>query len=92
VQKTFASIVTEPENGPGELRAVDLKSFPYRKALANWPDEWRERWGHRANALEEQGLSWRDAEAQAFFEVQDERRAVVGIQPISLAPSDIDRN
>jgi hypothetical protein len=37
--------------------------------VADWPVEWRERWGRRANALEEQGLSWRDAEAQAFVEV-----------------------
>ncbi len=39
-----------------------------------WPVEWRERWGRRANALEEKGLSWRDAETQAFVEVWKERR------------------
>jgi hypothetical protein len=38
--------------------------------VADWPVEWRERWGRRANALEvENGLSWRDAETQAFVEV-----------------------
>ena len=41
----------------------------YRGVVAEWPIEWRERWGRRANALEESGLSWRDAEAQAFVEV-----------------------
>ena len=46
----------------------------YRGVVAEWPVEWRERWGRRANALEEKGLSWRDAEAQAFVEVWNERR------------------
>jgi hypothetical protein len=35
---------------------------------------WRERWGRRANALEESGLTWRDAETQAFVEVWNLRR------------------
>ena len=29
----------------------------------------RKQWGLRANELESAGLSWRDAEAQAFVEV-----------------------
>jgi hypothetical protein len=41
----------------------------YRAVVAVWPVEWRERWGRRANDLEENGLSWRDAESQAFVEV-----------------------
>jgi hypothetical protein len=41
----------------------------YRSVVADWPVEWREQWGHRANELEDTGLSWRDAEAQAFVEV-----------------------
>lgn len=41
----------------------------YRSVVADWPVEWRERWGRRANALEEQGLAWRDAETQAFVEI-----------------------
>ncbi len=46
----------------------------YRGVVADWPVEWRERWGKRANALEETGLSWRDAETQAFVEVWHELR------------------
>jgi hypothetical protein len=46
----------------------------YRGVVAEWPVEWRERWGRRANTLEENGLSWRDAEAQAFVEVWKEFR------------------
>jgi hypothetical protein len=48
----------------------------YRGVVAEWPIEWRERWGHRANALEDSGLSWRDAETQAFVEVWNVRRQV----------------
>ena len=40
----------------------------WREMLAKWPDEWRERWGRRANALEEQGLHWLEAERQAMNE------------------------
>jgi hypothetical protein len=46
----------------------------YRGVVANWPVEWRERWGLRANSLEESGLSWRDAETQAFVEVWNQLR------------------
>ena len=60
----------------------------YREVVAGWPDDRRERWGRRANELEEAGLSWRDAEAQAFVEVwslaRQDRRGV------ALAPSGSD--
>jgi hypothetical protein len=46
----------------------------YRGVVANWPVEWREQWGRRANSLEESGLSWRDAETQAFVEVWNQLR------------------
>lgn len=42
---------------------------PWRALLAKWPDEWRERWGHRANQLEDGGLDWIEAERQAWNEV-----------------------
>lgn len=48
--------------------------LPWREPLARWPDEWRERWGHRANALEDQGLGWKDAEEQAFTETLASKR------------------
>lgn len=41
----------------------------YRSVVAGWSLENREQWGRRANELEETGLGWRDAEAQAFVEV-----------------------
>lgn len=46
----------------------------YRVVVAGWPDHWRERWGRRANELEASGLTWRDAEAQAFVEVWNQVR------------------
>lgn len=41
---------------------------PWRELLAKWPDDWRERWGLRANQLEEQGADWIEAERQAMNE------------------------
>lgn len=41
----------------------------YRSVIAGWSIASREQWGRRANELEATGLSWRDAEAQAFVEV-----------------------
>jgi hypothetical protein len=67
----------------------------YRGVVAEWPVEWRERWGRRANALEEKGLSWRDAEAQAFVEVWNDVRAQQqAAQPATavLASSSAERN
>ncbi len=74
----------ENPNIPGRRTSRASASSPvihppeYRRVLAKWPDEWREQWGHRANALEESGLSWRDAESQAFVEVWNRLR---GSQP-----------
>ena len=53
----------------------------YRSVVAGWPLEWRELWGRRANVLEETGLSWRDAETQAFVEVWHQYRG--SIEPYS---------
>ena len=85
------------------LRRLPVKTNPpapvfhplaYRGVVAEWPVEWRERWGRRANALEEKGLTWRDAEAQAFVEVWSEVRAQQSTQPTptTMAPSDAERN
>ncbi|WP_165227145.1 hypothetical protein [Aquisphaera insulae] len=46
----------------------------YRSIIAEWPIDRRERWGLRANELEDTGLSWRDAETQAFVEAWNEMR------------------
>lgn len=76
---TEAEAEANRTESPGE-RLLEIRPLPYRKVLANWPDEWRERWGRRANALEEQGLSWRDAEGQAFVETWSELRSATDVQ------------
>jgi hypothetical protein len=55
--------------------------------VADWPVDWREQWGRRANELEETGLSWRDAEAQAFVEVWHRVRHESGGEP-ALTPNE----
>ena len=50
----------------------------YRSVVAAWSLESRERWGRRANELEDTGLSWRDAETQAFVEVWNDLRRAGG--------------
>ena len=66
----------------------------YRGVVAEWPIEWRERWGRRANALEESGLSWRDAEAQAFVEVWTEIRRQHSVESTTpnVMSSGLERN
>jgi hypothetical protein len=70
--ETVESVRTRPveSNSPAPI----FHPLAYRGVVAEWPIEWRERWGHRANALEDSGLSWRDAETQAFVEVWNLRR------------------
>ena len=62
----------------------------YRSVVAGWPVEWRERWGRRANELEEAGLPWRDAETQAFLEVWNAFRH--GPCSYGAGSSDAERN
>ncbi|WP_165243863.1 hypothetical protein [Paludisphaera soli] len=50
----------------------------YRSVVAAWTLEARERWGLRSNELEDAGLSWRDAETQAFVEVWNHLRRESG--------------
>jgi hypothetical protein len=61
--------------GPPKREEAPRRAAPvfhplaYRGVVAGWTVEDRECWGRRANDLEETGLSWRDAETQAFVEV-----------------------
>ena len=66
----------------------------YRNVVAEWPLEFREQWGRRANALEESGLSWRDAESQAFVEVWKLVRDKKSVHSpeATLATADAERN
>jgi hypothetical protein len=86
------AVVAHPQHPADRGPAPVVHPPAYRGVVAGWPEDWRERWGRRANELEEAGLSWRDAEAQAFVEtwnlVRQGRRAGV----IAAASPDPERN
>jgi hypothetical protein len=47
--------------------------WPLRPAeLAEWPVEWRARWGLLANALQDQAIPWPEHERQAFDQIKVE--------------------
>jgi hypothetical protein len=63
----------------------------YRSVVAGWSLENRERWGRRTNELEDTGLTWRDAEAQAFVEVWHRvRLSDVPRETTPVASEDVD--
>jgi hypothetical protein len=56
-----------------EAAAPGPRPWPPRPAeLAEWPVEWRAKWGVRANELQDQGIPWPEHERRAFLEVQAE--------------------
>jgi DNA modification methylase len=65
----------------------------WRRAVATWPVEWRERWGRRANELQDHGEPWDASEWIAFNELapdlaEAERRGeVVCVDPPSARGS-----
>jgi hypothetical protein len=67
--RSRTALVAHPRHGTSAGPPPVSHPPAYRGVLATWPEDWRERWGRRANELEEAGLHWRDAEAQAFVEV-----------------------
>ena len=66
---TKSSAVNQERSSDVRTTVPVFHPLAYRSVVAGWPLEWRELWGRRANDLEETGLSWRDAETQAFVEV-----------------------
>jgi len=85
---------TPPRQVESNSPAPVFHPLAYRGVVAEWPIEWRERWGNRANALEDSGLSWRDAETQAFVEVWTLRRQsqARSSSADAMASSPADRN
>jgi hypothetical protein len=76
-EQELETVTAEPPTPTRSFKATtttELRPLPYRSVLAAWPDEWRERWGRRANELEEAGFSWRDAESRSFLEVWNQWR------------------
>lgn len=67
--------VTNPLPPASSTEPPAPKWPPRDRRLGLWPADWRERWGRRANDLEDEGLTWREAEVQAFGEVLAARLA-----------------
>ena len=66
--------VAKPPAASPALEAV--APWPPRPAeVARWPIRWRERWGRRANELEDAGVPWPEHERQAFAEIKAEKEA-----------------
>jgi hypothetical protein len=66
-----AKAATKPDRTPPP---PVFHPLAYRSVVAAWSLDARERWGRRSNELEDLGLSWRDAETQAFVEVWNDLR------------------
>jgi hypothetical protein len=71
-----------PVDWVGQSPALAVVSWPPRPVeLSRWPIAWRERWGHRSNQLQDEGVPWPDHERQAFDEVQAEKAEAKGEPP-----------
>jgi hypothetical protein len=86
------AVVAHPEHQADRGPAQVVHPPAYRGVVAGWPDDWRERWGRRANELEDAGLSWRDAEAQAFVETWNQVRQGRRASTVAPASPDPERN
>ncbi len=83
------SSTVNPERSPGaRITTPVFHPLAYRSVVASWTLQWRELWGQRANELEETGLSWRDAETQAFVEVWHKLRSSGETEPPSTVSTD----
>ena len=83
------STAVNQERSPGARPTAPVfHPLAYRSVVAGWPVEWRELWGQRANDLEETGLSWRDAETQAFVEVWHKYRNTTEASPPAVQPAE----
>jgi hypothetical protein len=92
-----ASAASQTTATDGSGQSSDHPSSPppifhplaYRGVVASWPTDWRERWGRRANELEDSGLPWRDAETQAFVELWNQLRQRPSAEPPAVAPVEV---
>jgi len=54
---------------------LSFPDYPWRRQVATWPVEWRQRWGEQSNTFELAGLGWLEAEREAFQNVKAEKQA-----------------
>jgi hypothetical protein len=79
----FGSMMSRtPEAKAHRLADRPTSHVPWRSVVARWPIDRRQKWGDRANQLQDAGHGWKDAERIAFHE----------LKPLSRAGSDDDRH
>jgi hypothetical protein len=67
----FGSLLSrKAEARARRLRVCPRSTLPWRSVVARWPIDRRQRWGDRANKLQDAGLDWREAERAAFDELK----------------------
>jgi hypothetical protein len=67
--KSPSAVAGRDSSATAKTSAPIFHPLAYRSVVADWAIDTRKQWGLRANELESTGLSWRDAETQAFVEV-----------------------
>jgi hypothetical protein len=48
----------------------------WRGTIARWPIDRRQKWGDRANELQDAGFGWKEAERVAFEELMEDSKVV----------------
>lgn len=92
MERPVVTAIAHPRHQPEPPAPKVVHPPAYRNVVAGWSEDWRERWGRRANELEDSGLSWRDAEAQAFAEVWNLLRRSSNDAFLHPTESDPERN
>ena len=67
----YAALV-DPRTWDEPPRAIEAEACSrlfWRPTVARWPIDRRQAWGDRANALQDAGLDWKEAERMAFEEI-----------------------
>jgi hypothetical protein len=72
--KSPSAVAGPDPSATAKVPAPIFHPLAYRSVVADWAIDTRKQWGLRANELESAGLSWRDAETQAFVEVWHQLR------------------
>ena len=74
----YAALVAPPTwDEPSEAtRPESFSRLFWRPTIARWPIDRRQDWGDRANALQDAGLDWKEAERLAFDEIMAHLRPI----------------
>jgi hypothetical protein len=69
----YSVLVSRPswDEAAETAESETLSRLFWRVSVGRWPIERRQRWGNRANELQDAGLDWKEAERVAFEEIMD---------------------